>query len=80
MPCGLPLFVGLLSLFYRELPKLGMCKSKYRHCAIRLKIFGASTCQSERGKVHAGTEMPELELFWNIAINVIQCYVLNSTL
>ena len=52
MPCGLPLFVGLLSLFYRELPKLGMCKSKYRHCAIRLKIFGASTCQSERGKVH----------------------------
>ena len=22
--------------------------------------------------------MPELELFWNIAINVIQCYVLNS--
>ena len=55
MPCGLPLFVGLLSLFYRELPKLGMCKSKHRHCAIRLKIFGASTCQPERGLVH---------LFW----------------
>ena len=29
--------------------------SACRHCAIRLKIFGASTCQSERGKVH---------LFW----------------
>ena len=55
VPCGLPLFVGLLSLFYRELPKLGMCKSKHRHCAIRLKIFGASTCQPERGLVH---------LFW----------------
>ena len=49
VPCGLPLFVGLLSLFYRELPKLSMCKCKHRHCAIRLKIFGASTCQPERG-------------------------------
>ena len=24
VPCGLPLFVGLLSLFYRELPKLAL--------------------------------------------------------
>ena len=37
--------MGLLSLFYRELPKLGMCKGKYRHCAVRLKIFGVSTWQ-----------------------------------
>ena len=42
MPCRLLLFVGLLSLFYRELPKLGMCKGKHRHCAVRLKIFGGS--------------------------------------
>ena len=34
--------MGLLSLFYRELPKLGMCKGKHRHCAVRLKIFGGS--------------------------------------
>ena len=39
VPCG------LLSLFYRELPKLGMCKGKHRHCAVRLKIFGVSTWQ-----------------------------------
>ena len=43
VPCGLLLFVGLLSLFYRELPKLGMSKGKYRHCAVRLMIFGVST-------------------------------------
>ena len=47
VPCALVLFVGLLSLFYRELPKLGMCKGKHRHCAVRLKIFGASTWQPE---------------------------------
>ena len=45
VPCGLLLFVGLLSLFYREMPKLGMCKGKYRYCAVRLKIFGVSTWQ-----------------------------------
>ena len=45
VPCGVLLFVGLLSLFYRELPKLGMCKGKHRHCAVRLKIFGVSTWQ-----------------------------------
>ena len=43
------LFVGLLSLFYRELPKLGMCKGKHRHHAVRLKVFGGSTWQPERG-------------------------------
>ena len=37
--------MGLLSLFYRELPKLGMCKGKHGHCAVRLKIFGVSTWQ-----------------------------------
>ena len=45
MPCRLPLFVGLVNLFYREFPKLGMCKGKHRHCAVRLKIFGGSTWQ-----------------------------------
>ena len=49
VPCRLLLFVGLLSLFYRELPKLGMCKGKHRHRAVRLKIFGGSTWQPERG-------------------------------
>ena len=45
VPCALELFVGLLSLFYRELLKLGRCKGKHRHCAVRLKVFGASTWQ-----------------------------------
>ena len=45
VPCRLLLFVGLLSLFYKESPKLGMCKGKHRHCAVRLKIFGVSTWQ-----------------------------------
>ena len=49
VPCGLLLFVGQLSLFYRKLPKLGICRGKHRHCAIRLKIFGASTWQLELG-------------------------------
>ena len=45
MPCGLLLFVGLLSLFYRELPKLGVCIkiSTGIVLAVRLKIFAAST-------------------------------------
>ena len=46
------MFVGLLSLFYRELPKLGTCmsKGKHRHCAVRLKIFGVSSIYfGERG-------------------------------
>ena len=33
------LFVGLLSLFYRKLLKLGMCNSEYMHCAVRLNIL-----------------------------------------
>ena len=45
VPCGLLLFVGLLSLLYRGLAKHGMCESKHRHCAVRLKILDASTWQ-----------------------------------
>ena len=37
------LSMGLLSLCYRELPKFGKCNREYRHCAVRLKTFGAST-------------------------------------
>ena len=47
VPCRLLLCVGLFSLFYRELPKLDMCKGKHRHCVLGLKIFCASTWQLE---------------------------------
>ena len=53
VPFGLLLFVGLPSLFYRELSKLGICKGKYRHCAIRLNIFGVSTLIAARNEARS---------------------------
>ena len=37
--------MGLLSFCYRESLKFGKCSSEYRHCAVRLKTFGAFTLQ-----------------------------------